>query len=154
MKKKLLQRRLIVKQSSIHGYGVFAAEDIKKGDIIEECYVLPTDESIYYDNYRFRSDYGLVLPLGYGALYNHSNEPNASFVFCLQNSILVFNAKKAIKRGEEICIHYGSAWFANRDIQCKDVPAATSRHFPIMKPVLRFTILVMLLLLIQKMFVM
>ena len=38
--KVLIQGRTEVKKSSIHGYGVFATEDIKKGDIVEECHFM------------------------------------------------------------------------------------------------------------------
>ena len=55
MKKILLQHKLLVKKSPMHGYGVFAAKAIKKARIIEECYILLTKgkdkalEDYYFD---------------------------------------------------------------------------------------------------------
>ena len=40
MKSKLFQNKIFVKKSSMHGYGVFAAKKIRKGEKIEECYIL------------------------------------------------------------------------------------------------------------------
>lgn len=154
MKPTLIQRRLIVKPSRIHGYGVFAAEDIKKGQVIEECYVLPADKTVRTENYRFKSDYGSVLALGYGSIYNHADEPNAVFDFCLENSILVFSAIKLIKRGEEIYIHYGSKWFDEDRIRDKVLPSRRARsYFPLIKTVLRFSVVVTAAILLQKMIV-
>ena len=32
--------KLEVRESPIHGYGVFAKEDIKKGELLEECHYI------------------------------------------------------------------------------------------------------------------
>jgi SET domain-containing protein len=33
----LINNKIYSKESDVHGYGVFAKEDINKGEIIEEC---------------------------------------------------------------------------------------------------------------------
>ena len=69
-----------------YGRGVFATRAFAKGDAVETC---PTLE-LHSDNvtgrlgdYVFGSaeseDY-VVLPLGYGMLYNHSYEANCEYV--------------------------------------------------------------------------
>ncbi|OGT36522.1 MAG: hypothetical protein A3F12_02105 [Gammaproteobacteria bacterium RIFCSPHIGHO2_12_FULL_38_14] len=121
MKKKassLLSSKLSVKKSPVHGYGVFANQKIKPGAIIEECHTLIIDNHDDVINYYFihKPDYKL-LPLGYGAIYNHAPQPNASFIFDQDRHIITFRATRLIKRGEEIFIFYGKEWFKTRDIE-------------------------------------
>ena len=71
------------------GRGVFAGERIPKGRVIEICPVIPLKPAeaqicrkTILDDYFFawgskNSSYALVL--GYGELYNHSPDPNASY---------------------------------------------------------------------------
>ena len=42
MKTTLIRNKLLIKQSPIHGYGVFAEHDIQADETIEECYMLRT----------------------------------------------------------------------------------------------------------------
>ena len=53
------------------------------------------------------------LMLGYGALYNHSPSNNIYTEYGW-NQTIIFFAKKAIKRHEEMFINYGSGWFDGR----------------------------------------
>ena len=80
--------KIFISKSQIHGYGVFANETIKQGELIEECpifdLVIPFGEpSPVLIDYRFNWPQGTnewkkqVVAWGYGSLYNHSNEPNA-----------------------------------------------------------------------------
>lgn len=47
----------------------------------------------------------VALPLGYGAIYNHSYEPNALFLV-IRPEIMEFVAISDIKEDEEITINY------------------------------------------------
>ena len=47
----------------------------------------------------------VALPLGYGSIYNHSYEPNASSLNVVPD-IMEFVALKDIQQGEEITINY------------------------------------------------
>jgi uncharacterized protein len=108
---------LIVKPSLIHGYGVFANRTFNNGDIIEECYALcvePTLTSL--SNYLFSANKKCLLPLGFGAIYNHSNIPNANCHIQLLDSKIIFKANQVIKKGEEIFISYGENWLSQRQI--------------------------------------
>lgn len=117
MKDKLIfNNKIEVKKSPIHGWGVFAKEDIQVGEILEETYfiVIPTNKnegsSIFID-YRFnfpRTDFRhQVIPFGFACIYNHSNNPNATWETDEENELFIFTAIKDIKKGEEICTYYG-----------------------------------------------
>lgn len=113
--KSLHQSPIKVKPSTVQGYGVFAEADIAADSIIEECYFLTTHDQITLFNYLFKyivnDKLKYCLPLGYGAIYNHSNEPNATFGYNEEMSLLVFTSLRPIKAGEEIFVSYGQRWF-------------------------------------------
>lgn len=124
MKKELFLSNILVKKSkAIHGYGVFANQHFKKGDIIEECYLLVSkrggDKAL--EDYYFqvgRSANG--IPLGFGMIYNHAEEPNADYTLHPKRSLMVFKASRPIKKGEEIFISYGDeGWFNDRRMKLK-----------------------------------
>ncbi len=120
MKSKLFQNKLIVKKSPLHGYGVFALKNLKKGEVIEECYIIiskggdKTLEDYYFD---VKGKYGLIT--GFGIIYNHSEEPNADYAFNVKNRLAVFKANKSIKKGDEIFVSYGDEWFSSRGLKSK-----------------------------------
>ena len=121
MKAKLFQNNLLVKKSSIHGYGVFAQKNIRKGERIEDCCCLIFDaKNDCLDNYAFAVGRKAMVLTGYGCLYNHSDDYNASHVFDQKNRIMTFTARRAIKKGEEIFVYYGKEWFSSRDRKTKN----------------------------------
>lgn len=120
MKKKLLRRKIIIKKSKKHGYGVFADEGIKKGNIIEECYIILTNgKDRKLDDYYFDVDRKYALLTGYGIIYNHADDPNAECVIDAKNRLATFVALKKITKGEEIYISYGKGWFKSRKTTAK-----------------------------------
>lgn len=120
MNSKLKRHNIYVKQSSVQGYGVFAGENIKPDEVIEECSVLKRKtldtefSNVYFQNVE-ASYYALCL--GYGSIYNHSKYPNADFEFDSTDSVMVFRAIKPIKKDEEIFIYYSSDWFQKRGMK-------------------------------------
>ncbi len=102
--------------SELHGRGVFAAQDISEGEIIEICPVLifpkaelPLVRQTMLDNYYF--DWGtegeyFAVCLGYGSLYNHEYEPNAEYGMDFEAQTIDFYAIKNIVAGEEITVNY------------------------------------------------
>lgn len=110
-----------VKQSNIHGFGVFAEQDIAPNQLIEACYALPVSHSFDdLTNYLFAHGNLFMLALGYGSIYNHSNHPNASYKFNEDSGLLEFTAIRRIQRGEEIYINYGENWFGSRQLPVKE----------------------------------
>lgn len=97
----------------ISGKGVFASENINKGEIIEVAPILILEFSDFIDTkwnllfeYYFWLDDFVVLALGYGSLYNHSKNPNAEYKIKQKDKTITFSAIKNIQKNEEILINY------------------------------------------------
>lgn len=115
MKTKLFQNKLIVKKSPMHGYGVFAGKTIKKGEKIEECYIIISkggDKVL--DDFYFDAKGKYAVFTGYGSIYNHSDDPNADYTINIKKRKATIKAVKPIRKGEEIFITYGEEWFSSR----------------------------------------
>ena len=115
--------KIYVDKSPIHGWGVFASQDIETGEIIEEVPVLelPINKgevtSLLID-YRFNWPQGVewdkqVVGLGFACLYNHSNDANAYWVSDLEKNTFKFISNKKISSGDEIFIWYGDVNYWN-----------------------------------------
>ena len=89
---------LFIAESVGRGRGVFTAVDISKGDIIEYCplIVIPPNQKNLIDKTVFHDYYynwpepegAACIPLGYGAIYNHSTTPNAEIVLDLEEKVI------------------------------------------------------------------
>jgi len=108
----IFSEKIIIKRSDIHRWGVFAKNDIKKDEIIEEFpyFFIPECEmdlttSIIEYSYRFRGDY--VIGMGCCGLYNHSFNPNLDYCIDKANEIMVHYAIRDISSGEELTLNYG-----------------------------------------------
>ena len=123
---------VFIAPSELHGRGVFAAEPIEAGAIIEICPVLvlpPKDLTLIHKtalhDYYFlwgdaETDCGIVL--GYGSIYNHSYEPNAEYTPDYVGDTLTIYAYKNIAAGDEITFNYNGnpesktkIWFDRRE---------------------------------------
>lgn len=123
MKKKLIRGDILVQKSTLHGYGVFATKKIKKNQKIEECYFIlsPKGGDKKLEDFYFDANGKYAIILGYGSIYNHSDEPNADYTINLKNRIATFKANKMIKKGEEIFVSYGEKWFSSRGKKAKKI---------------------------------
>ena len=122
-KDSLARKALVVKKSIIHGYGVFAGEDFAPDDVIEECHVILTygGDHLLQDYYYSGGGKYHVIPTGYGMIYNHAVDPNATYIFDEEHELLIFKARRPIKEGEEILISYGDTWFEKREMEIKRI---------------------------------
>ncbi|MBP7273641.1 MAG: SET domain-containing protein-lysine N-methyltransferase [Saprospiraceae bacterium] len=115
----LLHRNIYVAPSDLGGRGVFAAEQIKKDDVIEVCPVIvlapgqtsTLDKTTLYDYYFLweDADSGLetcAIALGYGSLYNHAAPSNADYVMDFEHKTIDIFCVRDIEPGEEITINY------------------------------------------------
>lgn len=83
------------------------------GMIIEICPVLiipaaqraALDTTLLHDRYYEWKD-AAGLALGFGSLYNHSYDPNASYRQHLDRDLVIVTALTAIAQDEEITINY------------------------------------------------
>jgi SET domain-containing protein len=111
--------KIEIKDSPGKGLGVFAKEKIFKGEIIEICPLIkldvPDESSVLFD-YRFgypptgSMDEFSVIALGYGCIYNHSEQNNAEWRDG-EPMTFEFFAIKDIEPGEEICTCYGGSYY-------------------------------------------
>ena len=123
METKLQQKRLIVKKSSIHGFGVFADEAIFPGDVVEECHTLFSDgEDKSFINYYFSVNDKNAIPLGFGCIYNHANDPNCNYQYDEARQTMIYTANRHIAKGDEIFVTYGNDWFDSRNAIVKTAP--------------------------------
>ena len=116
------KQKIIVKDSDIHGHGVFALVPIANGETIERCTYLVIDdddlqEANRLNDYLFDSpgavgDY--LLMMGHGMLYNHSTVANASWEIDDDNRFVRFFATADIGVGDEILHDYGTAYWDTR----------------------------------------
>lgn len=123
MKPKIFQNKLVIKKSPMHGYGVFAGKTIKKGDIIEKCYILLSrrggDKGL--EDYYFDAKGKYAIFLGYGSIYNHSDDPNTDYTINIANRIATIKAVTTIPKGSEIFVSYGEKWFSSRGLKPKKI---------------------------------
>jgi len=120
MKAKLYQNKLIVKKSSKHGYGVYADKMIRKGEKIEECYIIVSkggDKAL--EDYYFDVKGKNAIFTGFGIIYNHADDPNADYTINAKKRVATFKASRTIHKGEEIYISYGDKWFSDRGWKAK-----------------------------------
>lgn len=94
----------------VKGYGVFTNNFISIGSIIETCYCLKVS-GFEWDDYSFGDP--KVLPLGFGAIYNHSDNANAIWRL-INEDVIAFEASRDINPGEEICHNYGPSYWKDR----------------------------------------
>ena len=117
-KKQWFCNKVEVRKSPLHGLGIFAFEDIEKHECIERAPVLAFHrdtmlhlasehaEHVLHD-YVFSWVQGQVaVCLGYGSLYNHSNDSNVTFQARTDIPCIEFIAKRDIVLGEELLVHY------------------------------------------------
>jgi hypothetical protein len=106
--------KICVRRSKIHRWGVFAIEDIKEREILEEApYFVLTKEEI--DNvptcgvYSYwLEDTKSLVGMGFAGLYNHSFEANVDYQVDKISEVIRHYAKRDITKGEELLLNYGS----------------------------------------------
>jgi SET domain-containing protein len=117
---KPLVQNTYVGKSPVHGWGVFAKKDIRKGGIIEECpFIFSAAEEknpAEIQAYLFAGDTDdvTVIILGYGCVYNHSAKHSANYYSDDDRGIITFVASRTIKKDEEIFIDYGKQYWKSR----------------------------------------
>lgn len=106
-----------VKQSSLHGKGVFATRNILKGELLATC-----DMALIHVNenlpevlatlqFPWIEEYDAICISDVGSFFNHSGEPTAEVATRdFENLIQTFVAKTDIEKGAEITIYYNDAF--------------------------------------------
>lgn len=102
--------------SPLQGRGVFTYDLIPAGALIEVCpvIVIPKEQvavihkTVLHDYYFTWGDeqQEAAIVLGFGGMYNHSENANAHFIMDYEQLTMDFIASKNIQAGEEIMINY------------------------------------------------
>ena len=102
-----------IKESAIHGKGVFATRDIEAGEILTVSHVtllhheeqLP--EAIATLEFPWNEEFYALCLSGVGSFFNHDKNFNAKVLNQdKENQTQTFAATKPIAKGEEIFIYY------------------------------------------------
>ena len=116
-----IDKRLYIDKSRIEnaGYGVFTESFIKKDTIIEISKILKVANSNVFQKDNILNDYIFKfddnhsgVALGYGGLYNHSDNPNIKYT--VVEDKIIFQATRDIFTREEICNSYGKQYWEIR----------------------------------------
>ena len=109
--------KTFVKPSPGKGRGVFARQAIKEGETIEVAPILiipEEDTDLVYASFLTEYWYEIdpvsklsFIALGHASLYNHDDDPNATFDVCTETKSITIDALRNIKKDEEITISYG-----------------------------------------------
>lgn len=108
-----------IKESAIHGRGVFACRKFRSGAVIETAplILLSATDKTFLQTTSLFSYYFLIdsaatpaaLGLGYSSVYNHSGTANAVYSISLKDASLIIKACKTILPGEEITLNYNGS---------------------------------------------
>ncbi len=121
---------LYIAPSPKGGRGVFTAQPIAAGNLLEICPVivlppedLPRVHATRLHDYYFLwgNDGATAIALGFGSLYNHSSQPNADYEMHLADESIHIRSIADIPAGAEITMHYTDGgrkqtelWFEER----------------------------------------
>lgn len=108
-----------IRQSALHGRGVFACKTFQAGTVIETAPVIllqKADKEFLQSTSLFHYYFlvndetiPVVLGLGYSSLYNHAPKANAVYSISLKEASLTITACKVIQPGEEITLNYNGS---------------------------------------------
>lgn len=110
------------------GHGVFAGALIPAETTLEECRYLRLNEAEcvgILDDYVFglepdddhpEDNEYYSLPLGWGSMYNHSENNNTAYWHDQKRDLIIFYTTRDVSRGEQLFINYGRDWWDSRDL--------------------------------------
>ena len=122
--KTKIPTKVEVKESPGKGRGVFAIEKIKEGEAVEASPVVlygydlrsagewSSAEIVMHQYHNWGpwtpEAHCTSMVLGYGAMYNHSDEPNIESHKDIESLTISFIALRDIEPGEECCHEYAN----------------------------------------------
>ena len=116
-------KKICIKESPDKGRGVFAAEPIVAEELVESAYIqklITGEERLKTHCYSYPKgsvppniEYNF-LPLGYGVVYNHSDNPNVDWQ--CDGMLWKLWAVRDIEAGEELCIRYNPGFWETNGV--------------------------------------
>ncbi len=111
---------LFIAPTAAMGRGVFTAEDIEAGTVIEIAPVIVmTNEDRKYLDKTLLHDYifewgdtkkNCAMALGYVPVYNHSYKSNCEYTMNFDDELITVKTVHFIKAGAELFINYNGDW--------------------------------------------
>lgn len=102
-----------MRDSDVHGRGVFAVEQIEEGVVIEESHLVQTEVGPGCNKYTLDSyfwsglrDNSHLISLGLSSVFNHKENPNLKFEYIVNENIYRFTTTRLIHKDEELFINY------------------------------------------------
>ena len=106
-----------IKHSHLHGKGVFATQNIAKGEVLVESHMVlihvneNLPELLATLQFPWTDEYDAICLSDAGSFFNHASQPSAEVIHRdFTNLIQTFAAKTDIAEGEEITIYYNDAF--------------------------------------------
>lgn len=123
--------KLEIRQSPLHGYGIFAKESIQPGELLEEARIIKLEVPSKYTYDTVLKDYCFssksckcsackkhgtpnFFALGFAALFNHSDTPHVQWKVHYDAGYMTIKAIRPIEAGEEVFTTYGKKYFLLR----------------------------------------
>lgn len=117
---------LEIKDSPLHGRGVFATSPIRKGALIETAPAVflsyEEKELLKHSplfNYYFlinNASHPAVFGFGNSSFYNHSAQANCFYTFSVKQNTIRFYAYRKILKGQEVTINYNGQPDDNKQV--------------------------------------
>lgn len=106
-----------VKESPLHGKGVFAKRNIAKGEVIvkSDMTLIHVNENLPEElatlQFPWTKEHDAICLSDAGSFFNHSSKPNAEVnQRDFKNLVQTFVTKTAVAKGTEITIYYNEAF--------------------------------------------
>jgi len=116
----MIHQTLYIASSQGRSRGVFTAENIEAGTIVEisPVVVMSKEERVLLDQTRLHDyifEWGVnkehcCMALGYIPVYNHSYRSNCEYEMDFELEQILVKTVHFIKAGEELFINYNGAW--------------------------------------------
>lgn len=109
--------RIEIKDTEAFGRGVFAISAFAPQEVIELCPTILKPAKTWgkaTQDYVFEYKEQMLLALGFGSLYNHSDFANADAIISDSGNVLKIIAIRHIDPGEQIFVNYGIEFWNKR----------------------------------------
>lgn len=124
--------KIEIRKSPLKGHGIFAKEEINKGELLEEAKLLKLSwrtkiiQDTILTNYAWVNSscacnqckmdgFEQYIALGYGSIYNHSKHQNTIINLNFESEIMQIYSSRIIKKDEEVFVNYGHQYWIIRD---------------------------------------
>lgn len=106
------------------GSGGFAIRDFQANEIVEVCplvkipyeHIKNNELNDYVFSLKGGADEGYTAcVLGYGAVYNHDDNPSLTYEYTDNKKFMVYKTTRAVNNGDELTVSYGQNWWNVRN---------------------------------------